>query len=277
MQQTQQLLQQGKQTPFDKFASKKELERLKKEVDELLPYLSKHKIESLQKVIGKHFAKRFAGKLKNPRYGSINKGFEEEELVVFLNSITEEKFRLLFEFQGQLGLRIGEAIKVNMTDISFEKRELLIKTEKARTMNTLRIPSGLLLRLQEYMRVNTEQINKAQGYLFYTDPVKSHHSKRLYIDVNYARNRFRYYLSRCGFDKVYDTSEESVQGRRVRRLHRLTTHSLRHYAITHFARATNGNVVLTSKFARHSEIGTTQTYIYTDKNELYSQIEKAFS
>ncbi len=56
-------------------------------------------------------------------------------------------------------------------------------------------------------------------------------------------------------------------------MHLLTTHSLRHYAITRFARQTNGNVVLASKFARHSDPNTTIRYIHTDKKELFAAID----
>lgn len=73
-------------------------------------------------------------------------------------------------------------------------------------------------------------------------------------------------------DEVYDVSTEK-DGRPAHKLHRLTTHSLRHYAITRFARSTNGNVVLTSRFARHRDMSTTSRYINTDKKEIYEVID----
>ncbi|EQD32077.1 integrase family protein, partial [mine drainage metagenome] len=73
-----------------------------------------------------------------------------------------------------------------------------------------------------------------------------------FLEKNYVRKVFREYVRAAKLDEVYDQSEESY-GRTPRRLHRLTTHSLRHYAITSFARQSNGNVVLSSRFARHSD------------------------
>ena len=70
-------------------------------------------------------------------------------------------------------------------------------------------------------------------------------------------------------------SEEEAD-RAVRHLHRLTTHSLRHYAITRFAKGCNGNLVLTSRFARHHEPNTTMTYIAKDKDELYGHMDRVF-
>jgi integrase len=63
---------------------------------------------------------------------------------------------------------------------------------------------------------------------------------------------------------------------RIRPLYRITTHSLRHYAITKFAKATNGNVVLTSRFARHASPIITMRHIAKDNIQLYSEIENAF-
>jgi len=208
-----------------------------------------------------------------PKYGSINKGFTEEEIVVFFRAIDNEKFKLLFEYQAHLGLRIGEACRINIRDINFQSRELRIKTEKARTLDALIIPINLFRETLEFAQFNASKIEKAQGYLFFAEQSKTKPSENPYLDVNYVRNRFRYYTQLAGLDEVYDVSDEADGGRVPRRLHRLTTHSLRHYAITKFAKQTNGNLVLTSRFARHLEPNTTMTYINTDKSELYSQID----
>lgn len=86
------------------------------------------------------------------------------------------------------------------------------------------------------------------------------------------RGCFREYLIKAKLDETYDVSEEQ-NGRKPRALHRLTTHSLRHYAITRFARATNGNVVLASKFARHIDQSTISRYINVDRKEIFDVID----
>lgn len=97
-----------------------------------------------------------------------------------------------------------------------------------------------------------------------------------FVDEGYARNRFRYYTEKAGLSEVYDQSDE-LNDRVPRSLHRLTTHSLRHYAITKFAEQTNGNMFLTRKFARHTKLTTTIIYISTNKKALYEGIDGAFS
>jgi len=62
------------------------------------------------------------------------------------------------------------------------------------------------------------------------------------------------------------------EGQNPKLLHRLTTHSLRHYAITNFSKKNNGNVILTSKFARHHRVETTMMYVHTGKEELSRSI-----
>ena len=95
------------------------------------------------------------------------------------------------------------------------------------------------------------------------------------MDQNYVRNAFRHYVRLAGLDGTYEVSEES-QHRTPRSLHRLTIHSLRHYTITRFSKQTNGDLVLTCRFARHSRPDTTMVYISTRKEELYKQIDSIF-
>ena len=255
-------------------AVKEELESVKLEVNGILPKLGKHKIEELQRVISKHYIKRFRGKRKTPKYGSLNRGFTDEQLQAFFYAVDKEKYRLLFSYMAYLGLRIGEVVKVNIRDIDFQTRELRVKSEKTNRLDLLIIPLGLFQQTQAFMDGNRLVIDSSQGYLFFKD-VDRKQREELWLEPNYVRKIFRDYLIDAGLDEVYDISEES-DGRSVRKLHTLTTHSFRHYAITKFAKASNGNLILTSRFARHSEPSTTTTYIHTERKELYEQIEKAF-
>jgi integrase len=123
----------------------------------------------------------------------------------------------------------------------------------------------------DYIAKNEAHIKASNGHVFFKDCSSANNLP--YLKVDYVRNRFRYYVRLSGIDQVYDISDESYQDHAPRRLHRLTTHSLRHYAITNFSKQTNGNVVLTSRFARHSDPSTTMTYINTKKEELYKEID----
>jgi integrase len=255
-------------------ARKPELERLRSELSHLLPRMAKHEIEELTTQIRQVYFKRFH-KRKTPKYGSLNKGFTSQELQAFFRVIDDERLKLLFAYQSQLGLRIGEVCGLHLGSINFETRELTLKTEKARVTDSMIIPAPLFTDTLTFIRKYEKQIEKAGGYIFF----KCAHSSReaLFMGPNYVRAAFRRYVVKAGLDFTYDISDESIGGREVRSLHRLTTHSLRHYAITTFAKTTNGNVVLTSRFARHASPETTMTYINTSKEELYDGIEGAAS
>ena len=204
----------------------------KRYVQSLLPHLAKHEVEDLTHMIRQYYIIKFHRR-RTPKYGTINKGFTEEQLQRFFRAINDPKFRLLFNFQARLGLRIGEVIRVNVKGIDFETRELTVRTEKTRLLDSLRIPLPLFKELVEFAQANSTLIEQAKGYIFFRDAAKSRRIEP-YLEPNYVRNRFRRYLELAGLDEVYDTSDEQ-QGRKPRRLHRLTTHSLRHYAITRFA------------------------------------------
>jgi integrase len=220
------------------------------------------------------FKRRFK-RSRGPKYGSLNKGFSEPEIRKFFSVIDNDKFRLLFSYQAQMGLRIGEAVRVNINDIKFETRELKLKTEKAGTLDILLIPAPLFKETLEYINAHVKEIECSQGYLFFKEAGKSQSASPI-LDANYVRNVFWRYREAAGLSEVYDQSDESG-ARTARKLHRLTTHSLRHYAITKFAEQNNGNVFLTSKFARHRQPSMTMTYINTNKKELYEGIDSAFS
>ncbi len=242
----------------------------------VLPKLTHQQFKQLKKIVHRQFLKKFA-KNQPPKYGSLNKGFTEQEVQSFFRTLDNLKLRLLFSYQAFLGLRIGEAVKLNIKNIDFQTRELSIKSEKSHTLDTLIIPIPLFKLTLEYIKSNKTQIEISQGYLFFKDEAKYSGRDEPYLSKDYVRNSFRYYVQKAGIDEVYDSSDESNYSRTPRRLHRLTTHSLRHYAITNFAKQTNGNVILTSKFARHRATEVTLTYINISKQDLYKEIDNTFA
>ena len=158
--------------------------------------MPKHHLVEIRKMVMQQFRKRFQ-RSRIPKYGSVNKGFTEQELVRFFKAIDNEKFRLLFLYQSQLGLRICEAVRINIKDIKFESRELVVKTEKAMTLNTLLIPAPLFQATLAFIEEHSEAIEKAQGCIFFKEEGKSR-LEESHVTENYVRNRFRYYVERAG-------------------------------------------------------------------------------
>ncbi|GEM_PF-1380504 len=235
---------------------------LKQQFELIARYAAKDRLVEAITIFSEARKSRFLRR-RTPKYGTMNKGFTDEELQRFFSVMNEPRFQLLFSFQAVLGLRIGEAVKVHIKDINLKTRELRIETEKAKTLNFLIIPEQLFDATINYIRNFESQIVKAKGYLFF---VEDHH-----MSASCARQAFEKYIQKAKLYEIYGYSNDA----KPRTLTRLTTHSLRHYAITNHARKNNGNVVLTNKFARHLRLQTTMTYIYTSKDELYRSIERA--
>ena len=237
--------------------------------------LPQAKLEELKAVLHKVYKKRFKTSAE-PKYGSISKAFTEAELQHFLRCIKNKKFVLLFKYQAYLGLRVGEVSQLHISNINFDKRELTLKSEKSGRLDSLLIPLDLFKETIEYIAKNEASIKASNGYVFFKDNGNNHNGLH-HVEVNYVRKVFRDALKLAALDEFYGYSEETDPTKATRRLYRLSTHSLRHYAITKFAKSTNGNVVLTSRFARHANPSTTMRYISKDNEELYKEIENAFS
>lgn len=237
--------------------------------------LPQKKIDKLRTVMLAACKRRFK-RSRVPKYGTINKGFTESELEHFLKNVKNAKFRLLFKYQAYLGLRVGEVCRLNLGNIDFDKRELTLKTEKSQVMDSLKIPLGLFRETADFIHSHAKAIEKSAGFIFYKDNDNNRNGS-LHINEHYARKIFREAVVASDLDGCYGASDETLYHRRPRTLHRLTTHSLRHYAITKFAKSSNGNVILTSRFARHLSPNMTMRYIAKDNEQLYDQIENIFS
>ena len=86
--------------------------------------------------------------------------------------VNNEKHRLLFSYQAQLDLRIGEVVKLNLKDMDFKTRELRVFTKKAHTLDTLIIPIALFNETNIYIECFRSEIVLNQGYIFFRDQSK---------------------------------------------------------------------------------------------------------
>ena len=251
-----------------------EFESLSHQLEDVANALPQAKLEELKATLHKVYKRRFKTP-KEPKYGSISKAFTEAELQHFLRCVKNDKFLLLFKYQAYLGLRVGEVNQLHVSNINFDKRELTLKSEKSGILDSLLVPLELFKETVEYIAKNEASIKASDGYVFFKDNDNNHNHEQ-HVNVNYVRKVFRDTLKLSALDEFYAYSEETDPNKKERRLYRLSTHSLRHYAITKFSKSNNGNVVLSARFARHASPSTTMRYIAKDKDELYRNIDFAF-
>jgi integrase len=249
----------------------KQWPELKKQLQFLGKNLTKWNLVKAITILSEARKSRFLRR-KTPKYGSMNKSFTDEELERFFNMLDDPKMHMLFSFQAIIGLRIGEAIRVNIKDINLRTRELRIFTEKSGKTDYLLIPIQFFDRVIKYIDAYEKEIAKAKGHLFFSlEPGHRTQNTALHITTHTARTVFQKCMRKAKLDEIYGYTS----GTNPKPLYRLTPHSLRHYAITNFCRKNGGNVMLASKFARHTNLQTTMVYIHAEKNELYESIERA--
>jgi integrase len=244
---------------------------IKKQLEFLGENLSKTRLVSAISILSEARKRRFL-RSKRPKYGSMNKSFTEEELERFFKFVDDPKMRLLFSYQAVLGLRIGEAVRINVKDINLKTKELRIFTEKSNKTDYLLIPDQLFESTLEFIAAYEEDIAKATGYLFFSmRPGNRKPNSSPHLKTPTVREYFAETIRKAGLEEIYGFR----LGKKPDSLRRLTTHSLRHFAITRFCKRNGGNAVLASKFARHTNLQTTMTYIHTEREELYQSIRIA--
>jgi integrase len=193
-------------------------------------YLPKQRLIRALTILSDERKRRFLRR-KMPKYGSMNKGFTDKELVRFMNALEDDKTVLMFSYQAVLGLRIGEAVRIHIKDLNLNKKELRIDTEKGKRTDYLPIPQQLFDKTLNFITQNERDIASHQGFIFWSEYYPERNDCP-HIHTNYARTLFLKAVKRAGIDETYAVSI----GQTPKLLHRLTPHSLRHYAITNHAK-----------------------------------------
>ncbi len=221
--------------------------------------------------------KRKFSRHKETKYGNINKGFTEAELKHFFSVCKNEKAYLAFFLMASLGLRVGEVVEVKASDIDPVKHKLRVSTEKAHTGDFLFLHNRVRKILYLWVRKFQEKIVQNDGFILFSD---NPNGKRKNLSADWLRNEFREVCYLADLNEFYAYGDDvnnpnckkMVKGRK---LHRLTTHSLRHYFITHVYKKSK-DPVHTQKLARHREFKSTQVYINTSQEDIDKTMREVF-
>ena len=222
--------------------------------------MSKHKLENLRKLCLEELRKRYR-RNRQRKYGNLYKGFTSEELKTFFLHVQNEKALLCFVIQAYAGLRVSEAVKVKGSDVDFDRKMLRVHSAKSNTFDEVPLHPYLYGALEDAVDL------RGLGYLM---PGQ----KLPYISPVWVRKEFRESVVRAGLDSTYGWSEEP-SGKSTRKLHRLTTHSLRHFFITSIYNSCK-NLKVAQRLARHTDMGTTQVYIHTNQDQMREAVMSAF-
>jgi len=204
---------------------------------------------------------------------NINRNFSDEELEKFFSVIKNKKHLLCFKLQAYLGLRISEAVKVNLSDIDFQRRKIKVYAEKTKEIDFIHLHDLAFESVQNWVRIHAKEIEEHDGFLIYSDRGKGHVSK------DRMRNFFRDYLEKAKLDdeyvEIFTVGKQCYGKAKSRKLRRLSTHSLRHYYVTKVYNETM-NPVVTQKCARHRSFRSTECYINLNPQDAVDALDKAF-
>ena len=207
--------------------SNKICEILKKfEIEKNLKDLKLYEFKQLSKIINRLRDKKYIRKNKTI---CRKKGFCESKFEQFIKNVENEKIKLLFIYMFKLGLRVGEAVKININDINinlknfkFESNIIKIENEKCGRFEYLNLPLSLIAISKEYIKKNISEILENEGYLFYRK--KNNRNKFKFFSKDYVRKYFRIISIKCGINKP--RIKKRVENKNIN-LYEYGTHSFR--------------------------------------------------
>ena len=175
---------------------------------------------------------------------------------------------------ANLGLRVGEVVRIKSSDINWGKNKIRIETEKANTIDFMHLHDKVRIPLRCWVRKYPKEIEENEGFIFFSDL-----KNRKHISKHWLPRIFRETCAIAKLDDIYgiadDINNPTRKDRPERKLYRLTTHSLRHYFITKVYGSCK-DPLKTQKLARHCEFKSTQTYIHLNQDDLDNTITNVF-
>ncbi|MBT3985492.1 site-specific integrase [archaeon] len=140
------------------------------------------------------------------------------------------KYKMVFLFLAYIGLRVGEAVKIKLSDVDLDRRYVKIQTEKQRRViyDTQPIPEIIIPSLRLYIKKYETRMKLRGGWFF---PQRVHNEK--HIEPHTVRKKYYEYRDACGLDQSYAIANDVNNPMQVktgeRKLHNRTLHSFRHW------------------------------------------------
>jgi len=189
------------------------------------------------------------------------KYLSEKEFASLLSVIPDDRDYLLFYLIGNLGLRVGEGIRLRVQDIDFVNKCLhtpTLKRGRVRGVVKGSLPDGQLPEVYIDLPLDDLTIAMLQHYIqVYAPKNWLFPWKESHLPQRTARRLFKRYAAMAGLDPCY------------------SVHSLRHYkGVTAYAALKDIRAV--QLLLRHKSIASTQVYTEMDleaKRKLFERVK----
>lgn len=244
--------------------------------EQFLFSLSKPQLINLIKKCRKVRAKKYQRR-KNTKYGQLCKAMPLEAIDKFFSAFKPEEYRykIIFLIQAFLGLRIGEAIKINLKDLNFQEKWIKIHSEKQGhgAIDFMKLHEKLQYLLLDYITIYEKEIQQNQGFLFWG-------RKKKHLSPQHLRTVFREICNRAHLTQIYGT-RESINNKTLKpqnkgNLYLYTTHSLRH-SFCQYLRMQKVPIEIAKALMRHKRISSTEIYFKTTQEEANQTLETLFT
>jgi site-specific recombinase XerD len=171
----------------------------------------------------------------------IPKVLSRDEIKQFLSICTNLKYKAFFTLIYSSGLRLGEGLFLNVSDIDFSRKLVHVTHTKGNKDRYTIIGDNTIHILREYIA----EYNPTK-YLFYNgNPHKIHKP----MGLRYVQDKFQYYFSKTNIQK------------------KAHIHTLRHSFATHLLED-NVNIFYIMKLLGHASIKTTLIYLHMQRMDL---------
>ena len=193
-----------------------------------------------------------------------------------MKATPETKFKICFELMAYLGLRVSEAVRVNVADIDLNKSQIRVWNAKTREWQYMNMPPAAYMALSEYLKRYGDKINERGGFLVHNN-LKNPKNGRVYLNEGTVRRGLAAILKEVGLDDHYkEIPTNGYQQGERRKLRRLSSHSFRHHFGAKVYEESGGDIVMTCKIMRHKRIDTTMVYLESVNKKLKEGITNAF-
>jgi site-specific recombinase XerD len=164
----------------------------------------------------------------------------KSEVLQLFDVLYNEKHRFLLELAYSAGLRVGELVKLKVSDLDFERKTVFVRAGKGRKDRYTLLSRKISQTLFDFCR-NL----RGDGWLFSGNPPSKHLSERS------AQHIFEQALQKAGINKP------------------ASIHSLRHSFATHLLE--NGtDISYIKELLGHSSLRTTERYAHVAKRKILS-------
>ena len=208
---------------------------------------------------------------KYERFGEQIRYFTLSEWKLFIDTIDNQKHKLMMLLIYETGCRVGEFVQIQLKHLDFLNSAVFFPAENTKTkrQRTSHIPKGIMndiiiyLRSQNRMAKRTLQISKSEDYLFRSS------RKNTKYTSNRIRQIFQQYVKRAGLDREYASDSKG------RKLHKFTIHSLRHTHCIHYIHIYKLPIPIIQRQVGQTTLDATMTYCRPSDEFVGEEYEKA--